>query len=173
MNEITTPNYFAASKDHPYHVSIGAVMRNAEGKICCHHFDKLDVKSIGVFEDLYLLMRETIEPGESIEQCLHRGLMEEFGATAKLITYIGSKQDRFKIKDTDVEVEKTTLYFLCDCISQDELKRKEGDEEASSEIRWMDPAELAGFMKAQCVKYGREDADESVIVERVLNEFVN
>ena len=76
-------NYFKASKENPYHLSIGAVVLNGEGKILCHHFESLTLKG-ETFKDFYILMRETIEPSETIEACLERGLREEFGCKAEI-----------------------------------------------------------------------------------------
>jgi len=157
-------NYFQGSVDHPYHISIGAIVKNSDGKICCHYFDKLNMAGI-TFEDFYLLMRESIEPNESIETCLHRGLMEEFGMIADLKTYVGSTVSKYEVRNTGVFIQKTTLYFLCDFISQDESKRKEGDLEAESKIMWLEPDELMTRMKEQKNRLGREDLDESVVIE--------
>lgn len=65
-------------------------------------------------------------------------------------------------------VEKTTLYFLCDFVSLDESKRKSGDLEASSAIQWLDPQDAIIKMKEQGKRLGREDVDESVVVENLL-----
>lgn len=160
-------NYFQGSAGHPYHISVGAVVKNAEGKICCHYFDTVTHKSVGTLNDLYLLMRETIEPNETIEQCLARGLREEFGIVANLNSYIGSIVSQVQIKDTDKFIEKTTLYFLCDFVSMDESLRKKEDIEATSKIVWLDRKELITKMKEQGVRLQREDADESKILENI------
>lgn len=162
-------NYFQGTLEHPYHVSIGGVVRNKEGKICCHYFDSLTHKSIGTMEDFILLMRETIEPSETIEECLARGLMEEFGVVANLNTYIGSIVSKFGIPESNILMQKTTLYFLCDFVSIDESKRKEDDLEAKSVVKWFSPEEIIFKMKEQVKRLNREDVDESLIIERVFN----
>jgi len=164
-----TNNYFQGTKINPYHISIGAVVRNEKGEICCHYFKKFEHKSVGSFENLYLLMRETIEPNETIEQCLARGLMEEFGITANMVSYLGSIQSKFPIVNSEIVVEKTTLYFLCDFISINESQRKPDDLEASSEIVWVEPNKLIEIMTEQGIKTNREDADESVIIKRLID----
>lgn len=161
-------NYFIATKEHPYHLSVGAVVRNEKEEICCHYFPRFSHNSIGTFENLYLLMRETIEPHETVEECLSRGLMEECGITATLHSYLGSIVSKFPIKDTGVFVEKTTIYFLCDFVSIDIAKRKEGDIEAMSDVKWIEPQKLVSIMKEQGVRLNREDADESLVIERAV-----
>ena len=159
-------NYFEGTKQDPYHISIGAVVRDSEGKICCHYFSHASHPAFGSFENLYLLMRETIEPNESIEQCLHRGLQEEFGMKAELISHLGSIVSHFP--KGDVVVEKTTLYFLCEYISHDRANRKVDDPEASSVITWLTPSELILIMRDQGKRFGREDLDESIVIERLI-----
>ena len=161
-------NYFQGKLTQPYHISIGGVVLNSDGLVCCHYFDSLKVENQGTIEDLILLMRETIEPNESIEKCLARGLMEEFGMKASLRSYIGSIVSSCPMKDSDVIMEKTTLYFLCDFISMDESLRKEGDIEAQSVIKWFEPKELIIRMKEQGKRLGRNDADESSVIERAF-----
>lgn len=161
-------NYFQGTVKNPYHISIGAVVKNAEGNICCHYFDSITLPSIGTLRDFYLLMRETIEPNETIEQCLSRGLLEEFGITGTLNRYIGSIVSTFEVGNTGVYIQKTTLYFLCDFVSMDESLRKKEDIEASSEIRWVAPLELIAKMKEQGKRLGRSDVDESMIVEHIM-----
>ncbi len=158
-------NYFGHTSENPYHLSVGAVVKNSKGEVCCHYFDKFLHKSFGEFENFYLLMRETPEPGETLEETLKRGLLEEFGMEATLNRYIGSIVSHFPKKEK--MIEKTTLYFLCDFISLDESKRDRNDPEASSEIRWLTPSELILKMKEQGERLERTDADESVILERI------
>src|SRR5262245_37707257 len=62
-------NHFQRSKEYPFHISIGAILLNKDKKIGCHYFKKIAVPEFGFFEDFYILMRETIEPGETIENC--------------------------------------------------------------------------------------------------------
>lgn len=163
-------NYFQGNSKHPQHISVGAILLNDKNEICCHHFDSKKSKMSGYWTDLglddfYILMRETLEPDEKLEEALHRGLMEEFGAEAELVDYAGSIQGYFKSKG--VEIEKTTLYFLCKLINQDLDKRSTGDVEFESQIEWQTTEFLIPKMKEQSVKYGRTDIDESQILERL------
>jgi hypothetical protein len=162
-------NPFQATIDHPYHLSIGAILRNETDKICCHYFGPSaarEHKKYNQYENFYLLMRETIEPGESVEQCLHRGLMEEFGARAELKTYVGSIISQYPIDEKIVE--KTTAYFLCDLISFDQTKRRENDPEGGSKICWVSAVDLIAKMKEQGKRLKNTAFDESVVVERAM-----
>jgi hypothetical protein len=165
-------NYFQGNSSHPQHISVGAVVLNDKNEICCHHFDTTK----GVFkgywkdeglEDFYILMRETIEPNEALEETLHRGLMEEFGIEADLVDYIGSIQSHFQSKG--VKIEKTTLYFLCKLKNQDLNKRSSGDVEYESQVEWLSADFLIPKMKEQAIKFGRTDVDESKILEKIKN----
>jgi len=163
-------NYFQGNSAHPQHISVGAVLLNDKNEICCHHFDseRFDFKGYWKeqgLEDFYILMRETMEPNETLEKALHRGLMEEFGAEAELIDYIGSIRSHFKSKG--VEIEKTTLYFLCKLINQNMNKRSTGDVEFESQIKWQTAGFLIPKMKEQSIKYDRTDIDESSILEKL------
>jgi ADP-ribose pyrophosphatase YjhB (NUDIX family) len=162
-------NYFQGNSKHPQHISIGAVLINEKNEICCHHFDSKKFNFKGYrkennLEDFYILMRETIEPNETLEKALHRGLREEFGVEAEMVDYIGPIQSHFK--DDEVEVEKTTLYFLCKLKNQDLSKRGSGDVEDQSQIEWHTTNFLIPKMKEQAIKFGRTDVDESLILER-------
>lgn len=160
--------YFQGNYSHPQHISVGGILMNDGGEICCHHFYTKDLRGYWADEkldDFYILMRETIEPNESLEHALHRGLWEEFAATAELVDYVGSIKSNFKHKEVDVE--KTTLYFLCKLINQDISKRSGDDIEKKSIIEWRKPEFLIPLMKNQAIKSGRTDVDESDILERV------
>jgi hypothetical protein len=64
--------FFQASKKQPYHLSIGAVLFDQEGRIACHHF-----REILGHKDVYILMRESMENNETPLRTLDRGLQEE------------------------------------------------------------------------------------------------
>lgn len=162
------PNHFQSTKEYPFHISIGAIVINSEGKVCCHFFESIAIPDFDNFKNFYILMRETIEPNETIEECLSRGLQEEFGVVASIRHYVGSIVSRFPLTKNGPEVEKTTLYFLCDLISFDENMRNKNDPESGSEIVWIEPSLLISKMKEQALRLKREDADESKILEGLL-----
>ena len=111
-------------------------------------------------------MRETIEEGETIEKTLSRGLKEEFGATGKLSTYVGSLTKPYQVRD--ITVQKTTLYFLVELIDINESARMPNDPEAGSIIEWLKPEDLAVKMKSSATKLGLPDMDESEVIDRVV-----
>lgn len=161
-------NHFQGNKDHPQHVSVGAIVVNGKGEVCCHHFTDADLEGYWPNEglnDFYLLMRETVSQDETLERALTRGLKEEFGVEARMVDYVGSIQSHFKHEG--VTVEKTTLYFYCMLVSQDAARRDTSDIEGKSALEWHTLDFLIPHMKEQAKRYGRTDVDESSILERV------
>lgn len=141
-------------------------MNNQE--VCCHYYEKPLLAIQGDQHGFVLLMRETINANERLEDAVHRGVMEEFGMKVHIRGYLGSLISEFKLRQSDVSVQKTTLYFLCDLISLDETLRDHEDNEGKSEIRWFSPEELVPKMKEQGQKLNGTDVDESSIIERAL-----
>lgn len=161
-------NYFQASKEHKYHISVGAVVLNEKDEVCVHHFDAKKLKGYWTdqgLDDFYILMRETMHPNETLEQTLGRGLMEEFGIKAQIVDFIGSKKDNFF--HNDIEMEKTTLYFLTELLSQDVSRRDKSDIEGETDIEWHDIDFLIEKMKKQEKVFKRGDVNEASILEEV------
>lgn len=139
---------------------------NEKGEVLTHNYPNLS--AWGFSPDLgscVLLMRESIESGETLEQALHRGLMEEFGVTGTIVTYIGSIISHFLRPHDKTSIEKTTVYFLVSPKEIDFSKRK-NDIENTSELLWRQPMELMKEMREQSICYGRDDINESAIIER-------
>lgn len=161
-------NLVQGSKEYPYHISVGAVLVNSEGRVCVHHFGKVEHAG-RVAENVYILMRETPEGNESPTETLARGLREEFGVTATVQHYIGSLTCNPRLPDNQ---EKTTLYFLCDVIGQDVSRRENTDIEFESTLEWHDVDFLITRMQQQLKETGYEDIDESKILERA-KQYLN
>lgn len=163
-NEIKTVKpFFQANKNQPFHLSIGAVLFDQNGRIACHHFKEIYGK-----KDVYILMRESMENDETPFMTLHRGLKEEFGATAKPVAFLGCLSGN--LPDQRFPFNKTTLYIACEVIHLDSGERNLDDPEASSIIEWIEPHELISLMQKQGERYDhRVDADESEIIKRALS----
>lgn len=162
--ETSPVNVYAATKQYPFHLSVGAVIRRSDGKILCHYFDTLP-DPLGHHDDVYILMRETVEHGESMEQALVRGAMEEFGAEIKVDHVLEAKTDEIINEEKTFIWNKTTLYFACSLVELNVRKRDDEDFESSSDIQWQEPGVLVAHMRDQGIRTGRGDLDESVIVE--------
>lgn len=155
-----------ATVENPYHLSVGAVVFDPKNKmIACQY-----VKEYLGNTELYLMMRESLENGETLEETVARGLLEEMGIDAKIERYIGSIVSSFMREEE--KVEKTTLYYLCQLTSFDLSRRDENDEDASNDIVWLPIDELIIKSKDQFERSGRDDFDESKILERAKEYIV-
>lgn len=153
--------YYTSTPQNPYHLSIGAVVVNDDKKILCHHYTQFGEEEY----DTYLLMKETMHPHESIEQTLHRGLLEEFGAKGEITAFLGSLVT--SLPREGVMIQKTTLYFLVKFLGKDESWRSEEDK-AVSIVEWHTPEFLIEKMKEQTKHFNnRSTLDESEILKRV------
>jgi hypothetical protein len=154
--------FFQASIKQPYHLSIGAVLFDQEGRIACHHFSEI----LG-HKDIYILMRESVENNESPLMTLERGLKEEFGAIAHPIAFLGCLSGY--LPDPRLSFEKTTLYVACELVDWDPENRNLEDPEAGSTIEWHEPDVLISIMQNQGIRFQhRVDADESEMIKRAL-----
>lgn len=166
-------NIFQQSAESPFHLSVAALVTNEKKQILCHYFTAKDLprESEGK-SDVYLLMRETLHPNESLEAGVARGLMEEFGATGTITDYLGSIQSSFPYTfDRSISIEKTTLYFEVLLHSLDEAKREKGAVESRSRLVWFEPADLLEKTTAQAKACGRTDIDDSKIVRTFLHKY--
>lgn len=162
-------NYYQASVEQPFHLSIGAVpVRN--GKIMCLHF-----KELGPYKNFYVLPTETVEQGETIDQTLHRGLLEEMGVTCKIKNFLGSAIYPgiwFTEISKPTNVVKTVLYFLVEVENYDESKRLKGEIESDTDITEFDLVDLQRVMEEQSMRIPVKEVNQIEILLRAKN-FIN
>ena len=169
-------NIFRHSKEHPFHLSVGALLINDEGKICCHCYslELLQKLDAGFETDMRTLMRETPEEGESLADAVHRGLREEFGATGEIVHCIGSTAHTAysDLRDRNTHFDKTTVYFLVRLETIDESLR-EDTIEGESALQWHTPHDILDIFKQQTVSGVTYHGDEEQIVENYITQYVS
>lgn len=164
--QISDP-FFQASRNQPYHLSIGAVLFDQQGRIACHHFNEI----LG-HKDIYILMRESMENEETPLMTLNRGLREEFGAIAEPVAFLGCLSGY--LPDPTLPFEKTTLYVVCKLLEWKPENRDLDDPEACSIIEWLEPAALISLFQEQGIRFNhRIDLDESEMIKRALPYILN
>lgn len=166
-------NFLNQSIHSPTHISVAALMRNSEGQALCHYFQKEDLphESEGK-SNLYLLMRESLHLGESLEAAVARGLMEEYGATGTIVDFLGTIISHFPSSDDkQITIEKTVLYFLVDFILIDETLREAGAVESRSQLLWLAPSDLLEKNMTQGALYSRTDIDDSKIIKDYITRY--
>ncbi len=158
-------HYFIGQKKSPFHLSVGAVILDKQKKnVYCHHLIKANGKT-----DAYLLMRNTVEPNESLERALKRGAQKEFGMNVKINRYLGSITGSF-VNWEKAKMQKTTLYFLCEQIGKiKNVKWQESHYGEKSMREWKSIKFLIPQMKKQAKILKRSDFDESEIIRKVIN----
>jgi ADP-ribose pyrophosphatase YjhB (NUDIX family) len=158
-------SFFKSTKESPYHLSVGAVLVDTEGNIACHYFKKFQATNEDQkYNDFYILMRETVEAGEGLEEAVLRGIKEEFGATGEIEKFIGTLLTKFP--RGNVWVEKATLYFIIRLKEFDINARVLEDCEKDSVIQWQSIDFLISKMEEQRKRFERTDFDESEILKR-------
>ncbi len=135
-------NYFRGTDEHPHHLSVGAVIINDQHDVLCHYYTEVPESVFGEkTTDIHLLMTESVEMGERLEDAALRGIGEEFGIEGKVRTFLGSVQSVF-YRDTDTKIAKTTLYFLVEYTrKRQELQMLTGWE-STSVPKWLPIDEL-------------------------------
>ncbi len=161
---------FGYSKENPFHISVASLLTNDLGEICVHHFTKGQLPiEMENRNDLYMLMRGTLEDDETIEKGLAREMLEEYGAVGEIVRYVGSIQSHFPYQKQPGMIEKTTLYFHVKLVEIDETKREVGAVESQSELEWHLPEQLLTLLVEQERTGVRADVNDV----KILKEFIS
>ncbi|GAB4158044.1 MAG: hypothetical protein Fur003_1800 [Candidatus Dojkabacteria bacterium] len=156
--------YYQATPERPYHLSVGGVVYDFEK-------DRYLVMEREIPEGITLTYfpTETVEPKESLEASILRGLSEESGLHAEIITHIGAmiaKDVWFSEIDQPTEVSKTIIFFLLKPIKQDDTLRKADDEEKDAKVVYYNYEELLKIFNKQYETTGMNFFAFSEILQR-------
>lgn len=91
---------FRAVNENPYHLSVGVILKTEEGWYVLHRRD-----------DVYSCVTGTVDDNESLEECVHREVMEEMGVTCSIDSYAGGTI--CTVADQRGTFQKTTVWFMC------------------------------------------------------------
>lgn len=102
---------YKASKRQKYHLSTVGILVNGLGQIGCHFFEEkvFELQKV-VWENVYLLMSETVEADESLTESVLRGAVEECNAYCDVQHFLGSHN--FIVLAPWGEFEKTVAFFV-------------------------------------------------------------
>lgn len=156
--------YYTSTAKNPYHLSVGVVVTNNEGKVACHHMQNNDGSL-----HLYILARETLKTRETLETAARRAMVEELMIDGEIKKFLGTITGAFPREET--EIEKTTIYFLCK-FKQENKSQTRGIERhfkwiTKDTIEWHKPLFLIEKMEEQENKFKRTDLNESKILKRL------
>lgn len=156
----------------PFHLSVGAVLFNEKKEVCVHHFHTEKIPETlqflaGGLDEFYLLMRESVEGDESLQQAVHRGLLEEFGAVGSIDRYLGALT--CDVRSNERIFEKTTLYHAVEL--QELRERALVDEESETDMEWHSPRDVLSLFRSQGSRTERKELDESLIIERFIATY--
>lgn len=165
-------NIYRQSQTNQYHISVGVVLYNEQKEILVHKYDTNKIPEhlqflAGGLEMGYTLLRESIEPGETLLAAIERGLQEEFSATAAVERFLGSSE--CLVDMVTHEYLKTTLYHAAKLQSLSD--KREDTEENVSDLIWIAPGELLKLLKEQAEGTKRADLHEAFVIERFIEAY--
>ena len=107
----------------------------------------------------WVLPKGTVEPGEEPQDTAVREVLEESGASVKIVKYIGDTQYTFNtVSDT---IKKTVNWYLCAADSFYSKPQREEFFEDSGYYKYHEAFHLLRF------------ANERQILEKAYNEYIN
>ncbi|MCA9367067.1 NUDIX hydrolase [Candidatus Kaiserbacteria bacterium] len=165
--------FYQYSLPQPYHISVGAVVFNDKYEICLHHFEKKNVPEhlqfLGDYlDDVWHLVRESLEGDESLQTAVLRGVQEELGIEGRVEKYLGSKIDIITSPYRE-PFEKMTPYHAVRAVSVGE--RPNIDAENKTIIEWHSPQAALEIYREQAKKTTRPELDEAIIIARFIDAY--
>ena len=165
--------FYQHTLPQPYHLSVGGVLFNDKYEICIHHFYKKDFPEHLHFladyqDEIWHLMRESIEGNEPLQDAVLRGMKEEFGADGVVDKFLGAKIDIITVPNQE-SFEKLTVYHSVRLTGLGD--RPNIDVESSSEMEWYTPESALEIYRIQATKTNRPELNEAVIIERFMNAY--
>ncbi|GIW58776.1 MAG: hypothetical protein KatS3mg086_061 [Candidatus Dojkabacteria bacterium] len=154
-------NIHTQNPNYPFHISVGAVVLNSKKQVALQYF-----KHNAGHDNVYYLMRESLQDNNTIEQTLANGLMKEMGITAQIRHFVGSRVTNFLDSDGN-EITKTTIYYLCDLVSIDESQKDPENPEGVSEVKFFDIDEAIKITQEQLKRTNYLDICEFDILQNV------
>lgn len=164
-------NYYQAKPNKPFHLSVAAIIIDDNNEVLCQHYNQLNS-----WNNIYWLMHSTVNPYETLEQALSRGLAEENGISAKVITFIGVKDYKsnwFGEINQETEVTKSIAYFIVKYLGEDKSLINIENPGSKSNLEKLSISEAKQKMKSQALKYNNLELDESGMLERAEKYLEN
>jgi hypothetical protein len=144
-------NYFLWREDHLVHLSVGAVIINAEGLILTVFLGRVDGK--------FFLPTRSHAPRNSLEEALQK-ISQKVGWHLEIEDFLCTTISQFPVPE-DQSVTKSVIWFRCKPVS--ELPRDPEDRDADSEIRWKTKVELMQIFAEQA--HISSDVDQRKVLE--------
>jgi sorbitol-specific phosphotransferase system component IIA len=163
-------NYYGATPDRPYHLSVGAVVLDENNNVVCLHYPNIDE-----ITDVYALLNKTVKPGETLEATLNRGAQLELGHEIEIITFLGTQETSdiwWEELGNPTKMEKSVMFFLAKTTNATPETAKEENEEEKREVISKSFDFLIEKMKTQPLKDGMRDFNQSEILRRA-KEWIN
>jgi len=161
--------------EKPFHISVGAILFDDDHKICLHHFYKKDVPVrlhflVDHMDEVYHLMRESLEGNEPLHDAVLRGIKEEFSAKGVVESYLGSKIDEI-LQPDGTTFEKLTIYHAVRLKELGTRVVTDTDVESKTKLEWLSPEEVLQIYDKQCQLTKRPELDERIIIDRFISAY--
>lgn len=135
---------FKATKENPYHLSVVVVPTDDAGNVACHYYPRKGWRNTREsWEDVFLLLSETVEPDETLADAVSRGLREELSAQGEPEVFLGSHS--VSVPSRWGTYQKTLLFFRVRVRSGRAMRSKE----LGAKVILLPPDELLIRMRAQ------------------------